>query len=184
MLTLAGHIFGCLFWGLLIAIVLTVIVVFIARGISGKGVNPIITAIVALCLIWQTVLGVGAIYAFSYVDDVHSLIQSMENVSDEVDMKDAADKIQSEYPQIPEKFIDKIAEYDAGKEISTASAAAQSLKDSLSNYMWHRVICAAVIMAIGCMLLAKFHAASKKRGSNRHGHHRVPQRQHYLDDLD
>jgi len=183
MLTLAGHIFGCLFWGLLIAIVLTIIVVFIARGISGKGVNPVITAVVALCLIWQTVLGVGTFYAYSYVDDVHTLIHSMENVSAGVGMKDAADKIHNEYPQIPEKFIDKIAECDAGKGISAASAAAQSLKDSLSSYMWQRVIWAIVFMAAGCVLLAKFPAGSKKRGNSR-GHHRVPQRQRYLDDLD
>ncbi|MDE7125191.1 MAG: hypothetical protein K2O12_01745 [Muribaculaceae bacterium] len=104
MLNLAGNIFGCLFWGGLSALVLAGLTAFIAKGISGKALNPAVLVILTVCLLWQTILGTGALYAFSYVDEVHSYIQKIEHTSGNIDIDGAADELRRQFQHIPQKI--------------------------------------------------------------------------------
>lgn len=182
MLTLAGHIIGCLFWGALIAALLAGITAFIAKGISGKGLNVVLLGVLCVFLMWQTVLGTGALYAYSYVDDIHSYIQSIEHVQGSIDGEDAAEALAKEFPQIPENFIKSIADTKAHVGISMASEVAKSFKDSLWNYIVNRCLWALGFMTVGCFLLVKVPGSGGRSGGRRKGTgYKVPPRDKYAD---
>lgn len=184
MLTLAGHIFGCIFWGFIIALILCVITFLIAQGIKGNGVRPVLLIVILPFLLWQTVLGTGAIYARSYASDVEELIESIESHAENIDMKDAAKEVQQHFPQIPEKFIEVMASENVRSEISVAKEAASSIRHSLSIYTLKRAGYALIFMAAGVVLLVRTAGSGRRKSSGRHGYHKAPPRQRYLDDID
>ncbi len=182
MLTLAGHIIGCLFWGALAAVILAGITAFIAKGITNKGLNIVLLGVLCVFLMWQTVLGTGALYAYSYVDDIHSYIQSIEHVQGSLDGEDAAEALSREFPQIPENFIKSIASTKAKAGISMASEVAQSFKDSLRSYIITRCLWALGFMAVGCFLLTKVPGSGgRSKGRRGNSGYKVPPRDKYAD---
>ncbi len=184
MLTLAGHIFGCIFWGFIIALILCAITFLIAQGLKGNGVRPVLLIVILPFLLWQTVLGTRAIYARSYASDVEELIESIESHTENIDMKDAAREVQQHFPQIPEKFIEVMASENVKSGISVAKEAASSIRHSLSVYTLKRAGYALIFMAAGVILLVRTAGSGRRNSPGRHGHHKAPPRQRYLDDLD
>ena len=80
MLTLAGNIFGCILWGILIAVILTLICILIAKGVTNKGCNLLLSALLFIPLCYQSALGMGSLYARGYVEDIHGYITSLTSL--------------------------------------------------------------------------------------------------------
>lgn len=181
MLTFAGHLFGCLVWGALIALILTAICVFIAKGVNNRGANIAVALLLFIPLCYQSVLGVGSLYARGYVDSVREYVVTVADaVQPGESLTGIADEIGEQYPQIPEKFLGKIGEISEGAASvsQVANDVADSLKSSLTSYLWQRIAWAIGFMAVGTFLLIKVPGSSGRRGSSR-GHHRVPTRNKY-----
>lgn len=181
MLTLAGHLFGCLLWGTLAALALTVLCVVVARGIRGNGVRVILAVIILPLLMWQTVRGVGAVYARSYIVDVEEYVASLQNEYGDFDMSDVAEAVHSRFPAIPDNVIRQISGADdtAG---NTALAAAESMRSSLNSYLWARVGWSFLIAVLGTVMLVLTAGNSRRRRSSYSGSRLA--RSHYLEDLE
>lgn len=184
MSTLTGHIFGCLFWGFCAAALLSGLSMLIASGISGKRANPLFLIILLPCLMWQSVLFVGATYARSYITDIEGYVESIETLNSDLDIEDAAQMVKRQFPQIPDKFIENISSETVQSGADVAKAAARGFKDSLDSYMWKRVMWTAIFMVAGTAVMAMFPADGRRRGRGSRGHHRVPQRSRYFEDLE
>lgn len=184
MIIFAGHIFGCLLWGLLAAALLAGLAMLLASGFSGEQANPLFLIILLPCLMWQTTLFTGAIYVHSYISDVEEYIESLESLNSKLDLESAAQKVKQEFPQIPDKFIDNISSGTVSSGADIAKAVTRSFKDTLHSYMWKRVMWVTIFMVAGTVAMAMFPVNSRGRSRGSRGHHRVPQRSHYLEDLD
>ena len=184
MLSLAGHLFGCLFWGLVIALILTIICIFIAKGISNKAPNLVVSALLIVLLAWQSILAVGSLYARSYVEDVR---QYVENITSYVPGPDATadmeDTLSENFPAIPDKIVRKMTQASEGassvKEMADNIAA--SLKRSLTSYLWERVAWAVGFMIVGIIVLVKIPGSSGRRGGSRRGYKSTVARDRYAD---
>lgn len=182
MLTLAGHLFGCIFWGLLIALGFCAVTFLIAQSIKGRGVRPVVLVVLLPFFLWQTVLGVGALYARSYAADVEEFVESLERRNCDIDMQDVAREVQHRFPQIPEKFIEKMSSDKIASGLSMAREAAASIRSSLNGYLLARLGWSALFIAAGVFLLVKTAGSSGRRVSG--SHHKVPPRQRYYEDFD
>ncbi len=101
MITLAGHLIACLFWGLLIALTLTGICILIARSYTNKGVNPLICIVLSIFILYQSVLAVGAMYAKGLVQDIHDTV---ENVAETAGGMLSSNEISSKFNHVTSRY--------------------------------------------------------------------------------
>lgn len=184
MLSLAGHLFGCLFWGLVIALILTAICIFIAKGISNKAPNLVVAAVLLVFLAWQTVLGVGSLFARSYVEDVRQFIEdAVTYVPASGTTAEMTETLSDNFPAIPEKIIRTMSQASEGAASvkDMADNIAASLKKSLTSYLWERVAWAVGFMIVGIIALVKFPGSSGSRGGSRRGYKSTVVRDRYAD---
>lgn len=184
MLTLAGHLFGCLFWGLLIALILTGISIFIAKGISNKTPNFIVAAVLFILLAYQSILAVGSLYARSYVEDVRQLVEDIvASAPDSESTAELAETVSENFPAIPEKIIKNMADLNetTSNVRNIADQMANSLKKSLTSYLWERIAWASGFMIIGIVLLVKVPGNGSSGRKGRGGYHTSLARDKYAD---
>lgn len=112
MLTLAGHLLACLFWGTLIAILLMFLMHVGIVNLSSRRRYTLLSALVYfICfffLMWQTVRLMGAVYMKGYVDDIR---QSMEGSLAQLSALDATavgvkDQLSQQYPFLADYISD------------------------------------------------------------------------------
>lgn len=185
MLTLAGNIFGCILWGILIAVILTLICMLIAKGVTNKGCNLLLSALLFIPLCYQSALGVGSLYARGYVDDIHGYITSLtslvpENASGEEISRILADQ----FPGIPRSILEKTSALKGTATTITqiADMVADSYRASLNSYLWQRIAWAFGFMVVGTVLLIMF-PSSPARGRRCGSYGAVPARDRYNLDL-
>lgn len=160
-----GNLFGCLLGGVLCALVLTALCVFIANSLSGKRTNILIAIILALLLGYECVLGIGALYARGYVSEINDYVGALVGNAGVGDVSDVADAISSEFPAIPSSVMDKVhaAAAAATSVAGVAEVVAETIKDSIMTYFWTRVAWALAFMVAGTALLVYLAPKNKVR---------------------
>lgn len=186
MLSLAGNIFECILWGIVISLALCALSAFIAHGISSKRCNLLLLAFLFIPLCYQATLATGAVYAKGYVDDLHGYVCSMTDKADQfTSVEEMAGSIKNQFPQIPESMFDSLPSGATTVESfrQTADIIADSYRVSLRSYMWHRIAWALGIMAVGIFVLVRFPASGGGNGRSRRRYSHAPARDRYNLDL-
>ena len=150
---LIGNIVACVFWGALIAIVLTAVVCLFCRVLMpGKASNALSLAVLAVFLLFagfQATLMVGAMYAKGYVGDISDYASALVDEangqigSSAQNLDETIHQIEREYPVarvITGRInTDALQEYtDQG--LSIADYIADMLRSTLNWYVWRRVL--------------------------------------------
>ena len=167
MITLAGHLIACLFWGLLIALTLTGICILIARSYTNKGVNPLICIVLSIFILYQSVLAVGAMYAKGLVQDIHDTVENVaETAGGMLSYNEISRQLKEHFPDMPQNIQKNIADTDTANSItSQADMIAGQYISQLNGYILKRLYWALGFMAIGTILLIIFPYGGKNRKS-------------------
>lgn len=188
--------FSSIFYGLIVTIVIMAILYVVLKAFSKTVVETpvfLLTGVIlAVLLLVQTSLMIGAIEAKDTTDSMEVYLnQLLENQSGVVGAQDSQrimDAVTEQFPVIG-SYIN-MADF-SGRDLSEmASAMHQSMADYLSSYIWHRVwwiLGIIVVASIVVMLFDKPNAAAARRAApvNRHdgrrartsgGHQRVSRR--------
>ena len=176
--------FSSLFYGSIVTAVIMVLLYAVLKAVSRSIVQtPVfyVTGVVlAVLLLVQTSLMIGAIQAKSTLDAAEIyLTQLLEDTSGAVSAQDSQhilDALTDEIPIIG-SFID-VANF-SGQEVEDLPAAmCTTMRDDLSSYIWRRVWWTLGIIAVACVLVIFFDkpgaAQTRRASSDRHDRHRSP----------
>lgn len=161
---IVGNIISCLFWGVVIAIVVTAIVLFLVKGLVNKELSLLswCAALVMLVLLAiQATLMVGAIKAKGMVSDIEdtvgSLMQTARNTSttasEQLQITDWIDEVEDEYP-----FIENIVDFDNLSEEDPeeiVEVIGNEVNSYLNWYIVRRILWSLGFLVVGVLLTVK-----------------------------
>lgn len=161
---IVGNIISCLFWGVVIAIVVTAIVLFLVKGFVNKELSLLswCAALVMLVLLAiQATLMVGAIKAKGMVSDIEdtvgSLMQTARNTSttasEQLQITDWIDEVEDEYP-----FIENIVDFDNLSEEDPeeiVEVIGNEVNSYLNWYIVRRILWSLGFLVVGVLLTVK-----------------------------
>lgn len=171
---IVGNIISCLLWGVVIAIVVMAIVLFLVKGFVNKNFTPLswcMAFVMTVLLAIQSTLMVGAIKAKDMVVDIQdvaaSMIQTAQNKvssqSGQTNMSDWLDELKDEYP-----FIDSIVDIDELQE-KDPDDIVEIIGDEVDSYLnWYiarRVGWSSAFLVVGVGIMVK--TAENFAGGNR-----------------
>lgn len=156
--------FSCLLWGTLCALLLTGLCAVVANCLSGKKTNILIAILLLLPLGYECVLGVGALYARGYVEDISDYVFLL---TDNIGTEDAAgvvDAISREYPALPASVVENVRAAASGVTSVAAltNIVVNTVNDTIMSYFWARFLWAIGFMVAGTALLVYFAPGKKK----------------------
>ena len=129
------NIVGSIFWGLLVALVMSVLVFFVCTLFSRKNVqSPISILVIAVYFLFATATGAliaGGYYTKGYVEDMGDYIASITDKTTDIafsdaDFNDLKDMITDEYPGTK-----PILEHFDANEFTRKSSVGRSVSDFL-----------------------------------------------------
>lgn len=171
---IAGHIFSSIFWGIVIALAVTALAVFIVKAIApNRSMTPLswIAALIMTVMVCiQSTLMVGAIKAKSIVADMEEAVNAVAEKTDEFSTEaSSALNIQEKINNVKEKYpyIKQLADTD---KLSTANAkdTAANIHDAAQHYLnWYivrRIGWGLLFTVIGTLIMYKTMDSTRQYG--------------------
>ena len=170
--------FSSIFYGVIVTAVVMAILYAILKTISKSIVeSPVFWVagiVMAILLIGQFSLMIGAIQAKDAADSAEIYIsQLLENYSGTVGAQDSQkvlDAITDEYPIIGSYF--DVANFSGHNVSDLASSMHSTMIDYLNSYIWHRVWWVLGIIVVACVLVMLFDkpgaSLARRAPSDRH----------------
>ena len=171
---LISNIVGSLFWGSIVALIITVVVFIICLLINNKTLqSPITLLVLGGIFVYNAffaTLIAGAYYARDYVDNVCQFMEELTDtgksmVTTAADFNELRDQIAEEYPAAKPLLMlidanEVVAQFKAGKLV--AEFISEKINDTIDNYvhdclMW---------MGVGTLIGAIMAAAVVRKGSH------------------
>lgn len=154
--------FSSIFYGVIVTTVIMAILYAVLKGISRSMVETPVFYIagvaLAVLLVIQNSLMIGAIQAMGVVDAVDIYLnQLLENASGTIgvqDSQDIMDKVIEKFPIIG-SYIG-MADFTGHDVSELANTMCQAMKDYLSSYIWHRAWWILGIVVVACLIVMLF----------------------------
>ena len=165
------NIFGCVFWGTILAIIIVTVVYLLYRQLAPSGRKSIMTHLLLFVLFLfvgaQTTMTVGALYAKGYISDISNSVNSIiGNTADQVNptvdyVESTIYELKSQYPfaapLLNKVDIGKATRYVEGGGHSVVDFIASNLHETVNYYILRRVLWMigfVLIAMIGMLLLS------------------------------
>ena len=149
---------SCVFYGILVTVVIMAALYFILRAIGREIVQTpafyIAGVVLAILLLIQTSLAIGAIKAKETADAakqyVCEMMESYQGIVNTDESHEVIDAVKDEFPLV-DKFVDLTAFY--GKNVADLPNTIHSnITDYLNTFIWHRVWWIMGIIIAACMV--------------------------------
>ena len=164
---------SCIFYGIIITAVIMAVLYFILRAIN-KGIVQTLTfyitgVVLAILLLIQTSMAIGAIKAKETADAakqyVCEMMESYQGIVNTDESHEVIDAVKDEFPLI-DKFVDLTALY--GKNVADLPNTIHSnITDYLNTFIWHRVWWIMGIIIVACIIIVLFENNNITRTSSR-----------------
>lgn len=146
MFTIIGNTIICIFWGIVISGILTILLFKITKALcpsySLSFLSGLTLFIFSIFLFAQSAMLVGAIYAKGYVNDINAAAGQAGQIKQ---------KISDEYP-IVSSYLNQINVTDVSAE-NTAIAFIKEIKSIINYYIMRRILWMAGFMMAGMAVL-------------------------------
>lgn len=166
--------FSSIFYGIIATVAIMAILYAVLRAINKSIVQTpvfyITGAILAILLLIQTSLLIGAMQAKGTADAaqeyVSGLIENYQGVVDSRESRQAIDALTDEFPIIG-NFVDLTAFY--GRSIADLPTSIHAtVVDFLNSYIWRRIGWLLGILFVGCLIVIMF-----AKPNNEYGHRQI-----------
>ena len=163
---LISNIVGSLFWGIIVALIITVVVFIICLLINNKTLqSPIALLVLGGIFVYNAffaTLIAGAYYARDYVDNVCSFMEELTEtgksmITTAADFNELRDQIAEEYPAAKPLLMlidanEVVAQFKAGKLV--AEFISEKINDTIDDYVHDCLMWMGVGTLIGAIMAA------------------------------
>lgn len=166
--------FSCIFYGILVTVAIMAILYAVLKAINKSIVQTpvfyITGVVIAILLLIQTSLMIGAIQAKDTAGAAHIyLSQMLENSRGII----SAQESQQVMNAITEKFpiigtFADIADFSGNDLTELPEVVYNTLVDYLNSYIWHRIWWLLGILFVGCLIVIMFAKPNNEYGRRQH----------------
>ncbi len=171
--------FSCFLYGIVVTAVIMVILYFVlktlSQGIVRTPVFYITGVVLAVLLLIQTSLMIGAIQAKDAVDSaliyMNQLLENYSGIVGANDSQQILDAVTEEFPIIGVYL--NLADFSGNAVSDLAESIHETMSDYLNSYIWHRVWWILGMIVVACVIVILFeknslstHAHTRRRASS------------------
>ncbi|MGM9687233.1 MAG: hypothetical protein ACI3YI_13580 [Bacteroidaceae bacterium] len=154
--------FSCFLYGIVVTAVIMVILYFVlktlSQGIVRTPVFYITGVVLAVLLLIQTSLMIGAIQAKDAVDSaliyMNQLLENYSGIVGANDSQQILDAVTEEFPIIGVYL--NLADFSGNAVSDLAESIHETMSDYLNSYIWHRVWWILGMIVVACVIVMLF----------------------------